>query len=45
VAGGRPVEEEGRVVAGLGVAGRDPAACEDIASVALARAIRRPGRG
>jgi uncharacterized protein GlcG (DUF336 family) len=32
VAGGLPVEEDGQVVAGLGVAGRDPGACEDIAA-------------
>jgi uncharacterized protein GlcG (DUF336 family) len=36
VAGGLPVEEGGRVVAGLGVAGRDPGTCEDIASAVLA---------
>jgi uncharacterized protein GlcG (DUF336 family) len=36
VAGGLPVAEDGRVVAGLGVAGRDPGGCEDIASAVLA---------
>ena len=34
--GGLPVEEDGRVVAGLGVAGRDPGACEEIAAAVLA---------
>ena len=34
--GGLPVEEGGRVVAGLGVAGRDPGACEEIAAAVLA---------
>jgi uncharacterized protein GlcG (DUF336 family) len=34
--GGLPVEQDGRVVAGLGVAGRDPAACEEIAAAVLA---------
>jgi uncharacterized protein GlcG (DUF336 family) len=34
-AGGLPVAEDGRVVAGIGVAGRDPGACEDIAAAAL----------
>ncbi len=33
--GGLPVEENGRVVAGLGVAGRDPGACEEIAAAVL----------
>jgi hypothetical protein len=32
----KPVGEGGRVVAGLGVAGRDPGTCEDIASAVLA---------
>lgn len=36
VAGGLPVEEGGRVVAGLGVAGRNPGVCEEIASAVLA---------
>ncbi len=39
--GGLPVEEDGRVVAGLGVAGRDPGACEEIAAAVLA--ARRAG--
>ncbi len=34
--GGLPVEQDGRVVAGLGVAGRDPGACEQIAAAVLA---------
>jgi uncharacterized protein GlcG (DUF336 family) len=34
--GGLPIEEGGRVVAGLGVAGRDPGACEEIAVAVLA---------
>jgi uncharacterized protein GlcG (DUF336 family) len=34
--GGLPVEEDGRVVAGLGVAGRDPGVCEEIAAAVLA---------
>jgi uncharacterized protein GlcG (DUF336 family) len=34
--GGLPVEQDGRVVAGLGVAGRDPAGCEEIAAAVLA---------
>jgi uncharacterized protein GlcG (DUF336 family) len=34
--GGLPVEEDGRVVAGLGVAGRDPGTCEEIAVAVLA---------
>lgn len=34
--GGLPIEEDGRVVAGLGVAGRDPGACEEIAIAVLA---------
>ena len=34
--GGLPVEEDGWVVAGLGVAGRDPGACEEIAAAVLA---------
>jgi uncharacterized protein GlcG (DUF336 family) len=34
--GGLPVEEDGQIVAGLGVAGRDPGACEDIAATVLA---------
>lgn len=34
--GGLPVEEDGRVVAGLGVAGRDPGTCEQIAAAVLA---------
>ena len=34
--GGLPVEEDGRVVAGLGVAGRDPGACEEIGAAVLA---------
>jgi uncharacterized protein GlcG (DUF336 family) len=34
--GGLPVEQDGRVVAGLGVAGRDPGACEEIAVAVLA---------
>jgi uncharacterized protein GlcG (DUF336 family) len=34
--GGLPVEEDGRVVAGLGVAGRDPGVCEEIAVAVLA---------
>jgi uncharacterized protein GlcG (DUF336 family) len=33
--GGLPVEEDGRVVAGLGVAGRDPGTCEEIAAAVL----------
>jgi uncharacterized protein GlcG (DUF336 family) len=42
--GGLPVEEEGRVVAGLGVAGRDPGTCEEIAAAVLAaRAARAAG--
>ena len=42
--GGLPVEEDGRVVAGLGVAGRDPGACEEIAAAVLAaRAARAAG--
>ena len=42
--GGLPVEEEGRVVAGLGVAGRDPGTCEEIATAVLAaRAARAAG--
>ena len=36
VAGGLPVVEGGRVVAGLGVAGRDPGMCEEIAAAVLA---------
>jgi uncharacterized protein GlcG (DUF336 family) len=36
VAGGLPVTSDGQVVAGIGVAGRDPAACADIAASALA---------
>jgi uncharacterized protein GlcG (DUF336 family) len=36
VPGGLPVHEAGRAVAGLGVGGGDPAACEDIARTALA---------
>ena len=36
VPGGQPVEEGGRVVAGLGVAGRDPRACDEIAAAVLA---------
>ena len=34
--GGLPVRDAGRVVAGLGVGGGDPSACEDIARTALA---------
>ncbi len=34
--GGLPVEEDGRVVAGLGVAGQDPGACEEIGAAVLA---------
>jgi uncharacterized protein GlcG (DUF336 family) len=34
--GGLPVEEHGRAVAGLGVAGRDPGVCEEIARAVLA---------
>jgi uncharacterized protein GlcG (DUF336 family) len=34
--GGLPVEEDGRVVAGLGVAGRDLGVCEEIAAAVLA---------
>jgi uncharacterized protein GlcG (DUF336 family) len=37
VPGGLPVREGGRVVAGLGVGGSDPLACEQIARAALAR--------
>jgi uncharacterized protein GlcG (DUF336 family) len=37
IAGGVPVEEDGRVVAGLGVAGAAPALCAEIALAALAR--------
>jgi uncharacterized protein GlcG (DUF336 family) len=36
IPGGLPVRDDGRVVAGLGVAGTDPAACADIARAALA---------
>ena len=36
VPGGLPVSEAGRVVAGLGVGGGEPAVCEDIARTALA---------
>ena len=36
VPGGHPVEEDGRVVAGLGVGGRDPRACDEIAATVLA---------
>jgi len=36
VAGGLPVVQDGRVVAGLGVAGRDPGICEEIAAAVLA---------
>ena len=36
--GGLPVEVDGRVVAGLGVAGRDPCVCEEIAVAVLAGA-------
>jgi uncharacterized protein GlcG (DUF336 family) len=36
--GGLPIEEDGRVVGGLGVAGRDPSACEQIAEAALSAA-------
>jgi uncharacterized protein GlcG (DUF336 family) len=36
VPGGLPVRDAGRVVAGLGVGGSDPSACEDIARAALA---------
>jgi uncharacterized protein GlcG (DUF336 family) len=44
--GGLPVEEDGQIVAGLGVAGRDPAACEDIAATVLAaRHTAQPGTG
>jgi uncharacterized protein GlcG (DUF336 family) len=39
--GGLPVEEDGRVVAGLGVGGRDPGACEEIAAAVLT--ARRAG--
>jgi uncharacterized protein GlcG (DUF336 family) len=34
--GGLPVAEDGQIVAGLGVAGRDPGTCEDIAATVLA---------
>lgn len=37
IAGGVPVEEDGRVVAGLGIAGAAPALCAEIALAALAR--------
>ena len=37
VPGGLPVRDGGRVVAGLGVGGSDPAACEQIARAVLAR--------
>jgi uncharacterized protein GlcG (DUF336 family) len=37
VPGGLPVRDGGRVVAGLGVGGSDPVACEQIARAALAR--------
>jgi uncharacterized protein GlcG (DUF336 family) len=36
IPGGLPVREAGRVVAGLGVGGGDPAVCKDIARTALA---------
>ena len=36
VPGGLPVAEDGRVVAGLGVAGRDPRVCQEIAAAVLA---------
>ena len=36
VPGGLPIRDAGRVVAGLGVGGGDPAVCEDIARTALA---------
>ena len=36
VPGGLPVAEHGRVVAGLGVAGRDPLVCQKIAAAVLA---------
>ena len=36
VPGGLPVAEDGRVVAGLGVAGRDPLVCHEIAATVLA---------
>ncbi len=36
VPGGLPVAEDGRVVAGLGVAGRDPLVCQEIAAAMLA---------
>jgi uncharacterized protein GlcG (DUF336 family) len=35
IPGGLPVREDGRVVAGLGVGGGDPAVCEDIARTAM----------
>jgi uncharacterized protein GlcG (DUF336 family) len=35
IPGGLPIREDGRVVAGLGVGGGDPAACADIARTAL----------
>jgi uncharacterized protein GlcG (DUF336 family) len=35
IRGGLPVREDGRVVAGLGVGGGDPAVCEDIARTAV----------
>jgi uncharacterized protein GlcG (DUF336 family) len=38
LAGGLPVRADGRVVAGLGIGGGDPAVCADIARVALAAA-------
>jgi uncharacterized protein GlcG (DUF336 family) len=36
VPGGLPVSEDGRVVAGIGIAGDDPDACRAIAQTALA---------
>jgi len=44
VAGGLPVVEGGRVVAGLGVAGRDPGMCAEIAAAVLA-GLRRAAAG
>ena len=35
VPGGLPVRDAGRVVAGLGVGGGDPAVCQEIARIAL----------
>ena len=43
--GGLPVEQDGRVVAGLGVAGRDPGVCEEIATTVLDAAGAGPGAG